>query len=100
MQMSKIRRRNIGKRGLLSTFLAFFGATLVIIAILVIFVFSSVVIKKLNKVSAKVAIYNESEAEIDNVFNYSDRFVELSEVKFLVAKEKSLNDSLTEVGYG
>ncbi|MBT6689955.1 hypothetical protein HOB04_01130 [archaeon] len=97
--MSKIERRGFGKRGLLSSFIAFFGATILIALILIVFVVGAGVVKKLNKVSSDVAIYNESMAEIDNVFSYSGRYVNLSEVKFLVASDLGVEDSLRMVKY-
>jgi hypothetical protein len=99
MQMSKIESGRFGKRGMLSSFLAFFGATIAIVLILLVFVLSSAVVKKVNKVSSNVAIYNESDAEIDNVFSYSGRYVNLSKARFLMAKGKTLDEALTEVGY-
>jgi len=98
--MSRIRRREFGKKGFVSSFLAFFGATILIVLILTVFVIGGSVIKKLNKVSSDVAIYDEKMAEIDNVFGYSERYVNLSEVKFFIAKGKTLDESLREVGYG
>ncbi|MCK4649775.1 hypothetical protein KAT36_00945 [Candidatus Pacearchaeota archaeon] len=97
---SVVGSRGVGKRGVVANFIVFFGATIAIVLILVVYMIGGGIIKKLNKSAADIAIYDESDIEIDNIFDYSDRYVLLSEAKFLVAGGKGLDDSLLEVGYG
>lgn len=89
----------MNKRGFLSSFLAFFGATILIVLILIVYIIGGGVIKKLDKSVADVAVYNELKVGIDDIFSYSERFVNLTEVRFLVAKGGDLDGALAEVGY-
>lgn len=97
-QVSGIRCQvGMGKRGLISNFIAFFGATIFIILILIVYVIGGAVVKKLDRGSADVAIYDESSVEIDNVFDYSERYVLWNNVKFLVAKGSGVDEAVNEV---
>jgi len=84
------------KRGLLSHFITFFTATIVIILILIVYMIGGGIIKKLdNKNSVtKVGIYNEEKVEIDNIFDYSNRFILLNDVKFSIAKGKGTEEAI------
>jgi hypothetical protein len=99
MVMNRMGIGRKGKNGFLSNFLVFFGATIAIVLILTVFVLGSGLIKKWDNKGSSVAIYNESDVEIDNIFNYSVRYVNLSEVRFLVAQGNSVDAALMEVGY-
>ena len=86
----------IGKRGLLSNFLAFFGATIAVVLILTFFVLGAGLVKKLDNKGSDVAIYDESDVEVDNIFDYSKRYVLLSEARFLIAGEEDVDVALRE----
>ena len=84
------------KRGLISNFIIFFGATIAIILILIVYIIGGGIIKKLDNKgpTAKVGIYDEQKVEIDNIFDYSDRFILLNDAEFLVAEGESAEDAL------
>ena len=84
------------KRGLLSNFITFFGATILIILILIVYLIGGGIIKKLDKKgdTAEVGIYDETKVQIDNIFDYSDRFILLNDAEFLVAEGESVEAAL------
>lgn len=100
MVINNFSNHRIRKRGMLSNFLVFFGATILIVLILIVYIIGGGVIKKLDRHAAGVAVYDEKKVEIDNIFDYSGRYVLLNEVKFLVAMGKGVDEALGEVGYG
>ncbi|MCD4771414.1 hypothetical protein K8R30_03280 [archaeon] len=84
------------KRGLLSNFIIFFGATILIVLILIVYIVAGGIIKKLDNKNhaAEVGIYDEEKVELDNIFDYSDRFILLNDAKFLVAEGESVEEAL------
>lgn len=87
------------KKGILGSFIVMFGATIVIILILVVFVLGAGLVKKINNAGGGVRVYNEENVEIDNVFNYMDRYISLLKVRFFLEKGSSLDESFKEGGY-
>ena len=96
-QVAGRRLQRLGKRGMISNFIAFFGATIAIVLILTVYVIGGVVIGGLDKSAAKVSVYDEREVEIDNVFGYSERYVMLSEVRALVAGGMDVDMAIAQV---
>lgn len=94
------RSQGFGKRGMISNFIAFFGATIAIVLILTVYVIGGAVIKKIDKSAADVAVFDEYEVEISNVFDYSEQHILLHNVTFLVADGMSVDEAIAEVGYG
>lgn len=97
MKSSSVGNLRVDKRGLVSNFISFFGATILIVLILTVFVFGAGVVKKLNNAGSDVAVFNESKVEIDNIFDYSERYVLLSKVRFSVANKEDLDSALDEM---
>ena len=89
----------LNKRGLVSNFIAFFGATIAIVLILLVFVLGASVVKKWNNAGADAAIFDEEMVKIDNIFSYSVRYAQLVEAKFLVVKGDNVDEALEESGY-
>jgi len=87
------------KRGLLSNFIIFFGATILITLILIVYIIGGGIIKKLDKKNhpTGVGIYDEEKVEIDNIFAYLDRFILLNDAKFLVAEGESVEEALQKM---
>ena len=88
-----------GKKGGIANFIVFFGATIAIVVILLVYVFGAGVVKKLNNAGSDVAVFDEVGVEVDNVFNYSERYVKLNEVRFLIADVSGVDEAIAEVGY-
>ncbi len=92
---------NFGKRAQLGGFLAMFAAAIAIAIILFFYVFYGIgLAKTVSDFKGGMVIYNESQVEIGNVFNYTNRYVNLTRVRFLVAGRESLDVALRENGYG
>ena len=89
----------MNSKGQLPAFLVMFGATIVVVLSLVVFVLGAGVVKKINNAGAGIKVYDEKGVEIDNIFNYMDRYVSLLNVKFFLEKGKTLDDSFKEAGY-
>jgi len=88
-----------GKKGGIANFIVFFGATIAIVIILLVYVFGAGVVKKLNNAGSDVAVFDEIGVEVDNVFNYSERYAKLNEVRFLIADGDDVKDALRKVNY-
>lgn len=86
-------------KGQLPSFITIFLATIVIVAILVVFVLGNGIVKKLNNAEGGVRIYDEKGVEIDNIFNYMDRYISLLKVKFFSEKGLTLSESFKESEY-
>ena len=89
----------MNSKGQLPAFLVMFGATIVIILILVVFVLGAGIVKKINNVGAGIKVYDEKGVEIDNIFEYMDRYISLLKVKFFLENDLTLDESFVEVGY-
>ncbi len=89
----------MNSRGQLKDLIVMFVATIVIVIILVVFVLGAGLVKKINDVGGGVKVYNEESVEIDNIFNYMDRYIALLNVKFFLEKGSTLDDSFKEGGY-
>ncbi len=89
----------MNSKGQLKDLIVMFVATIVIVIILVVFVLGAGIIKKINDVGGGVRIYNEESVEIDNIFNYMDRYVSLLNVKFFLEKGSTLDESFEGAGY-
>jgi len=87
------------KRGIVGNFMVMFVATIVIIAVLMIFIFGSGLIKRIHKVDVDVSIHDEERTGLNDVFNDALDYEKLSGAKFLVAGGSSLDSALAEVGY-
>lgn len=87
------------KRGILGNFIVMFIATIAIVLILVAFVLGAGIVKKINNVGGGVVVYDERGVEINNVFNYIDRYIALLNVRFFLERGLSLDESFAEVGY-
>ena len=88
-----------GKKGGIANFIVFFGATIAIVVILLVYVFGAGVVKKLNNAGSDVAVFDEVGVEVDNVFNYSERYVNLTEARFLIADDLGVKNALRMVNY-
>ena len=88
------------KKGILGSFVVMFVATIVIVIILTVFILSAGVIKKLNGAEGGTAIYDEEGVEIDNVFDYMDRYISLVKVRFFLERGSTLEKSFAEGDYG
>ena len=89
----------MNSRGQLGPFVVMFGATIAIVLILVAFVLGAGLVKKANNAGAGVRVYDEESVEIDNIFDYMDRYVSLLKVRFFLEKGLSLDESFAEGGY-
>ncbi len=90
---------SFGKRGGISNFISFLGATIFIILILGAFVFGARVVKSFDNAESGVVVYGPKDVGIDNIVSYSKRYSSLVRAKFLVAGGQSVNVGLKEVGY-
>jgi len=88
------RGQKMGKRGLISSFLEFFGFTILIALVLIVYVVGGGIIKKIDKSAADVAILDERDVEIDNIFDYSARHVLLNDVEVLVGKGENVDSAI------
>jgi|GEM_PF-1193754 hypothetical protein len=100
LQVAGCRLQGTGKRGLISNFIAFFGATIAIVVILIIYVIGGAVITKLDKKAVSgIVVMDEGEVGVDDIFKYSDGYVLKREIVFLVADEVGVSEAIVEVGY-
>lgn len=87
------------KRGGVGNFMVMYVSTIAIVIILFIFILGSGFIKKINKVDARVSIYNETRMGLSNVLDYVLDYEKLVEAKFLIEGGSDLDIALSEVGY-
>ena len=85
--------------GILGATIMMFLATIVIVLILTVFVFGAGFIKKLDRVSADVAIYNEDKVEIGNIFTYMDGYNNLLSAEFSIEKGSTVEESIMGANY-
>jgi len=90
-------RQKMNKRGLISGFLEFFGFTILIALVLIVYIIGGGIVKKLDKSAADVAILDEGDVEIDNIFDYSVRHVLLKDVEILVGKGEGVDSAIGRV---
>jgi len=91
-----------GKRGQLGigSFLSMFVAAIAIAIILFFYAFYGMgLAKTFDKAKGGVVVYDEEGVEIGNVLNYTDDYINLTKVRFLVETGKDLDDALVEGGY-
>lgn len=88
----------INKRGgIIGGFVGLFVMTILVILILVVFILSSGVVKKMNKVEGDVAFYDETNVGLAEVLNYSSNYSALANVRFLVEDGFSVDEAILEV---
>lgn len=89
----------MNSKGQLPSLFTMFIATIVIAIILVVFVLGAGLVKKIDGAGGGVKIYNEESVEIDNIFDYMDRYVSLLKVRFFLEKGLTLDESFREGEY-
>ena len=85
------------KGGVIGGFIGLFVMTILVILILIVFVLSSGVVKKMNKVEDGVAFYDETNVGLAEVLNYSSSYASLVEVRFLIEDGVSVDEAFLEV---
>ena len=90
------------KRGILGGFVSMFVATIVIVIILFIMIVASGIVKMVVQKGDNFGIYNESDSDIDDVFDYADeqfynvtkmrsyidyRFNDMMQLRIIVSKD-------------
>ncbi|MDH3353463.1 MAG: hypothetical protein OEL87_03380 [Nanoarchaeota archaeon] len=76
-----------------------FVATVAIAIILMFFILGSGLVKKMIDSEGGLVVYAEKGVEIDNVFNYSDRYERLVKARFFIERGSSLDKSIQEANY-
>lgn len=83
----------MNKRGVIGGFTVTFVATIVIVAILVIFVLGSSAIKKLDSAESGISIYGEEDVGI-NITEFENEQKYIANFRFNMAKGSSVEESL------
>lgn len=76
-----------------------FIATIAIVIILLIFVFSSYTIKKIDNSNAGLKIYTTEEIGLANLQDYITKYTSLVRVRFLLEKDFTIENAIVEANY-
>ena len=90
---------NKNKRGVLGSFTVTFVATVIIVVLLLVFVFLSSTVEIFSNQNAGETIFKEDSLGLTDGVGYMENYKKLTEARFLVNSETSLDDALVEVDY-
>ena len=82
--------------GVIGSFIGMFIMTIVVFIILVIFIFSSGIVKKINKSDDGVVFYDELDIGLVEILDYSLKYETMVETRFLVADGFTVDDAFSK----
>ncbi len=88
------------KRGVIGRFVVTFVATITIALILLGFVFINSMVTMAGEKGAGIVIYKEDKLGIKDGVGYMNNYAKLVEAKAISSLGFSLDDTISEVGYG